>query len=117
MTLIERTPNLMQRLSRLPTTPQLALLHRRKPKPFTWPHATPPLERNLYEMVLHRPIETTRQIRHLRANTASRKVYQRLKMNPRKLASSDCYESGRDETDVCDRLSILTLVRHSAGHS
>src|SRR6266481_8251225 len=60
MTLIERTPNLMQRLSRLPTTPQLALLHRRKPKPFTWPHATPPLERNLYEMVLHRPIETTR---------------------------------------------------------
>jgi len=37
---------LVQRLSRLPTTPQLALLHRRKPKPFAWPHATPPLERN-----------------------------------------------------------------------
>jgi hypothetical protein len=31
----------------------------------------------------------------LRANTASRKVYQRLKMNPKKLASNDCYESGR----------------------
>src|SRR5271167_528013 len=45
MTLAERTPNLMQRLSRLPTAPQVALLHRRKPKPFTLPHTTPPLER------------------------------------------------------------------------
>src|SRR4029077_290690 len=45
MTLTERRPNLMQRLSRLPTTPQLALLHRGKPKPLTWPHASPPLQR------------------------------------------------------------------------
>src|SRR5882672_7014702 len=47
MTLAERAPNLMQRLSRLPTPPHVALLHRRKPKLFTLSHATPPLESRL----------------------------------------------------------------------
>ena len=37
-------PNLMQRLSRLPPAPDVTLLDRRKPKPFSWPHTTPPLE-------------------------------------------------------------------------
>jgi hypothetical protein len=44
-TLAERTPNLMQRLSRLPTASQVALLHRRKSKPFTLPQAMPALNR------------------------------------------------------------------------
>src|SRR5229473_3081438 len=38
MLLAEGPPDLMQRLSRLPTTPQVALLRRRKPKPFPLGH-------------------------------------------------------------------------------
>src|SRR5260370_1144433 len=39
--------NLSQRLSRLPSASDLALLDRRKSKPFPWPHTTPPLESRL----------------------------------------------------------------------
>jgi len=35
---LPKAPALMQRLSRLPTTPHVALLHRRKPKPFPLDH-------------------------------------------------------------------------------
>src|SRR5882724_8781688 len=38
MLLAEGAPDLMQRLPRLPTTPHVALLHRRKPKPFLLGH-------------------------------------------------------------------------------
>jgi hypothetical protein len=36
--LVEHTPHLMQRFSRLLTAPHIALLHRRKPKPFLLGH-------------------------------------------------------------------------------
>src|SRR5580658_2791199 len=38
MLLAEGAPDLMLRLSRFPSAPQLAFLHRRKPKPLTLPH-------------------------------------------------------------------------------
>ena len=38
----------MQRLSRLPTAPQVALLHRRKPKPLSWPHANTTFTQQTY---------------------------------------------------------------------
>ena len=38
MLLTEGAPDLMQRLSRLPTAPHVALLRRRKPKPFPLDH-------------------------------------------------------------------------------
>src|SRR5262249_34032901 len=38
MRLVKRTPNLVQRLPRLPTTPNVTLLDRRKPKSHPWPH-------------------------------------------------------------------------------
>jgi hypothetical protein len=66
MRLAERAPDLMQRLSRLPTAPQVALLHRRKPKPFTLGHKTPPLKAALYQMVLHRPVELAAVTGHLK---------------------------------------------------
>src|SRR5580704_2088677 len=44
MGLVKGATNLMQRLSRLPSPPDVALLDRRKPKSFPWPHITPPLE-------------------------------------------------------------------------
>src|SRR5277367_6425031 len=44
MWLVKGAPNLMQRLSRLPSAPDVALLDRRKPKPYSWPHTTPPLK-------------------------------------------------------------------------
>jgi hypothetical protein len=47
MWLVKGAPNLMQRLSRLPSTPDVTLLDCRKPKPFPWPHTTPPLETRL----------------------------------------------------------------------
>src|SRR5271169_6916190 len=47
MWLVKGAPNLMQRLSRLPSAPNVALLYRRKPKPFSWPHTTPPFESRL----------------------------------------------------------------------
>src|SRR6266478_7024527 len=47
MWLVKGAPNLMQRLSRLPSAPHLTLLDCRKPKPFPWPHITPPLESRL----------------------------------------------------------------------
>jgi len=47
MWLVKGAPNLMQRLPGLPTTPEVTLLDRRKPKPFPWPHTTPPLETRL----------------------------------------------------------------------
>ena len=49
-------------IASLPSAPDGAPLDHRKPKPFSWPHTTPPLA-NLYQMVLHRPIETTAFIR------------------------------------------------------
>ena len=39
--------DLMQRLSRFPSAPDVTLLDRRKPKPFSWLHTTPPLESRL----------------------------------------------------------------------
>src|SRR5579864_7782478 len=47
MFLAESAPDLMQRLSRLPSAPDVTLLGRRKPKPFSWLHTTPPLESRL----------------------------------------------------------------------
>src|SRR5713101_799326 len=47
MWLVKGAPNLMQRLSRLPSAPDVTLLDCRKPKPFPWPHTTPPLETRL----------------------------------------------------------------------
>jgi hypothetical protein len=47
MWLVKGAPNLMQRLSGFPSAPDVALLDRRKPKPFPWPHTTPPLESRL----------------------------------------------------------------------
>jgi len=38
MVIAKSAPDLMQRLSRLPTSPHVALLLHRKPKPSPWPH-------------------------------------------------------------------------------
>jgi hypothetical protein len=65
MGLIKSAPNLVQRLSGLPPSPDRALLGRRKSKPLSRLHATPPLGTDLHRMVLHRPIETTAFIRHM----------------------------------------------------
>jgi hypothetical protein len=45
--LVKGPPNLMQRLSRLPSGPDVLLLQRRKSKPFPWLHTTPPFESRL----------------------------------------------------------------------
>jgi hypothetical protein len=47
MWLVKGAPDLMQRLPGLPTTPDFVLLDRRKSKPLSWPHITPPLESSL----------------------------------------------------------------------
>jgi hypothetical protein len=38
MWLVKGAPNLMRRLYGLPSPPDVALLHRRQPKPFPWLH-------------------------------------------------------------------------------
>src|SRR5438876_11755566 len=57
MLLAEGAPDLMQRVSRLPTAPHGALLRRRKPKPFPLGHKHHPWSENRYQMVLQRPLE------------------------------------------------------------
>ena len=47
MRLVKGAPNLMQRLPSLPATPNVTLLDRRKSKPLSWPHVTPPLQSSL----------------------------------------------------------------------
>jgi hypothetical protein len=47
MRLVKCAPNLMQRLSRLPAAPDVALLDRRNPKSFSRSHTTPPLKNRL----------------------------------------------------------------------
>jgi hypothetical protein len=53
MILAEGAPDLMQRRSRSPTTPHVALLRRRKLKPFLLDHKNPLLRPDSYQMVLH----------------------------------------------------------------
>ncbi len=48
MWLVKGAPNLMQRLSRLPATPNVTLLDRRKPKPFPWPHTNTTFTEQIY---------------------------------------------------------------------
>jgi hypothetical protein len=59
MTLPEGAPDLVQRLSRLPIAPNLALLRRRKPHLFPFGHRQHLYREDLHQMVLHRPVETT----------------------------------------------------------
>jgi hypothetical protein len=63
MVLAKSPPDLMQRLSCLPTTPHVEFLLRGKPKPSPRSHKTPPLKTALYQMVLHRPFEPAAFIR------------------------------------------------------
>jgi hypothetical protein len=56
------TPDLMQRLPCLPTTPHVAFLLCRKPKPFPRLHKHHLLKTALYKMVLHRPSEPAAEI-------------------------------------------------------
>src|SRR5208337_5172672 len=42
------TPDLMQRLSRLPAAPNVTLLDRRKPKPHPWSHANTTFAEQIY---------------------------------------------------------------------
>src|ERR1022692_3284007 len=51
MWLFKRAPNLMQPLSRLPSAPDVALLDRRKPKPFFFFNDTATTE--IYTLSLH----------------------------------------------------------------
>jgi hypothetical protein len=66
------TPDLMQGLPCLPATPHVALLRRRKPKPFPSPHKTPPLKTALYQMVLHRPSEPAAVIGQVKISSLNR---------------------------------------------
>jgi hypothetical protein len=71
MVFAQGTANLMQRLSRLPTTPDLGLLHRRKTIPSSWSHEHHLLKTNdLYQMVLHPPVELARVIGNFGQMTA-----------------------------------------------
>src|SRR5258707_11944788 len=47
MWLVKGASDFMQRLSGLPPAPNVTLLDRRKPKPFSRPHTTPPLHTRL----------------------------------------------------------------------
>src|SRR5258707_13791548 len=47
MWLVKGASDFMQRLSGLPPAPNVTLLDRRKPKPFSRPHSTPPLHTRL----------------------------------------------------------------------
>jgi hypothetical protein len=58
MPLTEGTPNVMQRLARLPTAPQVDPLLSGKPVPFSLCHKHHLQKMNSYQMVLHRPVET-----------------------------------------------------------
>jgi hypothetical protein len=82
MWLIKGPPNLMQRLSRLPSPPDVALLNRRQPKSFPWLHInTTFYGPDLYQMVLHRPIETTTLVRSLPVYFSSERPWRGMK-NP-----------------------------------
>ena len=48
MGLVKSAPNLMQRFSRLPAAPDVALLDRRKPKPYPWSHANTTFTTQIY---------------------------------------------------------------------
>src|ERR1700686_4380462 len=48
MWLVKGAPNLMQRLSRLPPVPNVALLDRRKSKSLSWPHANTTFTQQTY---------------------------------------------------------------------
>src|SRR5215469_5970964 len=48
MRLTIRAPNLMQRLSELPTVPNVTLLDRRKTKPQPWPHDSTTFTKQIY---------------------------------------------------------------------
>src|SRR5215472_12099800 len=48
MRLTIRAPNLMQRLSELPTVPNVTLLDRRKTKPHLWPHDSTTFTKQIY---------------------------------------------------------------------
>jgi hypothetical protein len=62
MVLAKSAPDLMQRLTRLPTSPHVALLLRGKPKPSPWSHKHHLLKAAIYQMVLRRPFEPAPQI-------------------------------------------------------
>jgi hypothetical protein len=70
--LIEGAPDLVQRLTGFPSAPDVVLLDRSESKPFSCPHTTPPLTADLYQMVLHRPVETTAFIRQCRRRGSGR---------------------------------------------
>ena len=57
MVFAEGSPNLMQRLPRFPSTPHLIplLLSKLEPPPKSHKHHL--IEKDLYQMVLHRPVE------------------------------------------------------------
>jgi hypothetical protein len=66
MRLTEGTPNLMQRLASLPALPHLDPLLKGKLVPFSFCHKHHLLKSNSYQMVLHRPVETTSDFGTLR---------------------------------------------------
>jgi len=53
------TPDLMLRLPGLPTSPNIRYLRRRKSRPLLLTHSNTILKLQVYQMVLHRPIECT----------------------------------------------------------
>jgi hypothetical protein len=56
------TPDLMLRLPGLPTSPNIRYLRRRKSRPLLSTHSNTILKPQVYQMVLHRHIECTRQL-------------------------------------------------------
>jgi hypothetical protein len=63
MIFAEGPPNLMQRLPRLPTPPHVGSLLLRKLEPPSKCHKHHLIEKDLYQMVLHRPVEPAGVIR------------------------------------------------------
>jgi len=55
------TPNIMQRLPRLPTPPNIRYLRGRKSRPPLLTHRNTILKPHVYQMVLRRPSEPARQ--------------------------------------------------------
>jgi hypothetical protein len=60
MIFAEHSSNLMQRLPHLPSTPHLIALLLRQLEPLLKSHKHHLIEKDLYQMVLHRPVELAR---------------------------------------------------------
>src|ERR1700688_2885567 len=72
MIFTEDSPNLMQRLPRLPPPPHVGSLLLRKLEAPPKCHKHHLIEKDLYQMVLHRPVELARLLGNWPAETSNR---------------------------------------------